>query len=389
MLDAAGRPVLADAPEPDGPGELVRVRAVGLCGSDVEKLGEPGREGAVLGHEVVGGDRRRPPCRADPPPRLRAVRAVPRGPRVDVRRVPAGDDRAGRLRRTRVRATAGWTCPTAWTTRARLRSSRSRACSAPCRACRAGVCSSSAQGFVGRLFAEVLAAARRRRVRAGRTARANGARARRPGRRCGAARPEAASTRRSSTSSRAGRSLLFADAGRDPGGAGLPPRADGRRVALGDAGDDARGRSASPGARAAGADGPPARALPRGPRAAPQRTRAQGRLHAVRAARFHAPGDVRIEDVPRPEPDAAGDVLLRVEVALTDGTDLKAFRRGHPVLLRRSAEPVRPRALRRGRGRAPRSSRPTATPTATPGAPLELSTARTRSTCSSRSASRA
>jgi L-iditol 2-dehydrogenase len=52
----------------------------------------------------------------------------------------------------------------------------------------------------------------------------------------------------------------------------------------------------------------------------------------VKALRFHGPGDVRLEDVPRPEPEP-GDVLLQVEVALTDGTDLKAFRRGHPVLL--------------------------------------------------------
>ena len=67
------------------------------------------------------------------------------------------------------------------------------------------------------------------------------------------------------------------------------------------------------------------RALPVGPRA-------QGRLHAVRALLFHGPGDLRLEEVPRPEP-GPGDVLVRVEVALTDGTDLKAFRRGHPVLL--------------------------------------------------------
>jgi len=52
----------------------------------------------------------------------------------------------------------------------------------------------------------------------------------------------------------------------------------------------------------------------------------------VRALRFHGPGDLRLEDVPRPEP-GPGDVLLQVEVALTDGTDLKTFRRGHPVLL--------------------------------------------------------
>ena len=52
----------------------------------------------------------------------------------------------------------------------------------------------------------------------------------------------------------------------------------------------------------------------------------------MRALRFHGPGDLRLEDVPRPEP-GPGDVLVQVEVALTDGTDLKAFRRGHPVLL--------------------------------------------------------
>jgi L-iditol 2-dehydrogenase len=52
----------------------------------------------------------------------------------------------------------------------------------------------------------------------------------------------------------------------------------------------------------------------------------------VKALIFHGPGDVRLEDVPRPEP-GPGDVLVQVEVALTDGTDAKAFARGHPVLL--------------------------------------------------------
>jgi L-iditol 2-dehydrogenase len=52
----------------------------------------------------------------------------------------------------------------------------------------------------------------------------------------------------------------------------------------------------------------------------------------VRALRFYGPGDLRLEEVPRPEP-GPGEVLVQVEVALTDGTDLKAFRRGHPVLL--------------------------------------------------------
>ena len=52
----------------------------------------------------------------------------------------------------------------------------------------------------------------------------------------------------------------------------------------------------------------------------------------MRALILHAPGDLRLEDVPEPVP-RDGDVLLQVEVALTDGTDLKAYRRGHPVLL--------------------------------------------------------
>jgi L-iditol 2-dehydrogenase len=52
----------------------------------------------------------------------------------------------------------------------------------------------------------------------------------------------------------------------------------------------------------------------------------------VRALVFHGPGDVRLEDVPAPVA-GPGDVLVQVEVALTDGTDRKAFERGHPVLL--------------------------------------------------------
>ena len=53
---------------------------------------------------------------------------------------------------------------------------------------------------------------------------------------------------------------------------------------------------------------------------------------------LYAPGDLRIEELPRPEP-GPGDVLVQVEVALTDATDLKTFRRGHPLLLRSSPTP--------------------------------------------------
>jgi L-iditol 2-dehydrogenase len=53
VLDADGLPELADLPEPAGPGQLVRLRSCGLCGSDVEKLGRAGA-GTVLGHEIDG-----------------------------------------------------------------------------------------------------------------------------------------------------------------------------------------------------------------------------------------------------------------------------------------------------------------------------------------------
>ena len=52
VVDAKGLPRLEHVPEPAGAGDLVRVRACGLCGSDVEKLGGV-PAGTVLGHEVV------------------------------------------------------------------------------------------------------------------------------------------------------------------------------------------------------------------------------------------------------------------------------------------------------------------------------------------------
>jgi L-iditol 2-dehydrogenase len=58
----------------------------------------------------------------------------------------------------------------------------------------------------------------------------------------------------------------------------------------------------------------------------------------VKAALLYAPGDLRVEERPRPEP-GPGDVLVQVEIALTDGTDLKTYRRGHPLLLTESPAP--------------------------------------------------
>src|SRR5437773_11416599 len=47
---------------------------------------------------------------------------------------------------------------------------------------------------------------------------------------------------------------------------------------------------------------------------------------------FHGPGDLRREDLPVPAP-APGEIVLRVDAALTCGTDVKTLRRGHPVMI--------------------------------------------------------
>jgi L-iditol 2-dehydrogenase len=54
----------------------------------------------------------------------------------------------------------------------------------------------------------------------------------------------------------------------------------------------------------------------------------------MRAMVFHGPGDLRDERVPVPEP-GPGEVVLRIEAALTCGTDVKTLRRGHPVMIPR------------------------------------------------------
>jgi len=51
----------------------------------------------------------------------------------------------------------------------------------------------------------------------------------------------------------------------------------------------------------------------------------------MRAAILHGPGDLRIEQVDEPEP-APGEVLVHVEAATTCATDVKMWRRGHPIL---------------------------------------------------------
>ena len=54
----------------------------------------------------------------------------------------------------------------------------------------------------------------------------------------------------------------------------------------------------------------------------------------MRAMVFHGPGDLRHEEVPLPLPEAGG-LVMKVEAALTCGTDVKTLRRGHPVMIPR------------------------------------------------------
>jgi L-iditol 2-dehydrogenase len=54
----------------------------------------------------------------------------------------------------------------------------------------------------------------------------------------------------------------------------------------------------------------------------------------MRAQVFHGPGDLRFEEVPIPEP-GPGEIVVRVEAALTCGTDVKTLRRGHPLMIPR------------------------------------------------------
>jgi L-iditol 2-dehydrogenase len=51
----------------------------------------------------------------------------------------------------------------------------------------------------------------------------------------------------------------------------------------------------------------------------------------MKAAIFHGPGDLRLEDVPEQQP-APGEIAVDVRAAATCGTDLKSYRRGHPKL---------------------------------------------------------
>lgn len=55
-------------------------------------------------------------------------------------------------------------------------------------------------------------------------------------------------------------------------------------------------------------------------------------MSSMRCVIFHGPRDVRLEERPVPEP-GPGEVVVKTGAALTCGTDFKAYRQGHRVLL--------------------------------------------------------
>ena len=55
----------------------------------------------------------------------------------------------------------------------------------------------------------------------------------------------------------------------------------------------------------------------------------------MKAVRYYAPNDIRYEETKIPKLKE-GEILVKVEAALTCGTDVKTFRRGHPVLIKKT-----------------------------------------------------
>ena len=54
---------------------------------------------------------------------------------------------------------------------------------------------------------------------------------------------------------------------------------------------------------------------------------------SMHACLFYGPGDVRYEEIPVPKINE-NEILVKVNTVLTGGTDLKTFKRGHPVLIK-------------------------------------------------------
>ena len=59
---------------------------------------------------------------------------------------------------------------------------------------------------------------------------------------------------------------------------------------------------------------------------------------SMRTVMYYGPGDLRLVDAPVPVA-GPGEILVKIKAALTCGTDFKAYRQGHPVLLARTPSP--------------------------------------------------
>ena len=53
----------------------------------------------------------------------------------------------------------------------------------------------------------------------------------------------------------------------------------------------------------------------------------------MKAVLFYGPQDIRYEET-MIKPLEKGEILVKIQAALTCGTDVKTFRRGHPVLIK-------------------------------------------------------
>jgi L-iditol 2-dehydrogenase len=61
-------------------------------------------------------------------------------------------------------------------------------------------------------------------------------------------------------------------------------------------------------------------------------------MPSMQAILFYGPGDARLVETPVPSP-GPGELLVRVGAALTCGTDLKSYRRGHPRIFKSLPSP--------------------------------------------------
>ena len=69
-------------------------------------------------------------------------------------------------------------------------------------------------------------------------------------------------------------------------------------------------------------------------------------MRTMRGVIFHGPRDIRLQELAVPDP-WPGEVVVKVGAALTCGTDFKAYRQGHRVLLGRRQTAHRRYARRR------------------------------------------